>query len=68
MPKDVIPVTNIGNMTLLDWFAGMAMQKMVENDIDAGVKKRIASVGIIGCAYEMADEMMREREKWASQS
>ena len=44
-----------GGMSLRDWFAGMAMQALIQREGDYA---RTASR-----AYEIADDMLNEREK-----
>jgi hypothetical protein len=47
-------------MTLRDWFAGMAMQGMLANDIECGPEQVPI---IVASAYVLADAMIQERSK-----
>ncbi len=47
-------------MTLRDWFAGMAMQGMLANDIECGPEQVPI---IVASAYILADAMIQERSK-----
>ena len=48
-----------GNMTLRDYFAGLAMQALIWNpDVDLETKEDVAEV-----AYSYADAMLEERIK-----
>lgn len=49
----------VNGMTLLDHFAGLAMQGMqADSSFDASVQK------IAEAAYSQADAMLKERQKW----
>ena len=48
------------DMTLRDHFAGLAMQSLIAN-IEAGKENQIALV--FNTAYEIADAMLKERNK-----
>jgi hypothetical protein len=47
-------------MTLRDWFAGMALQGMLANDIESGPEQVPI---IVASAYVLADAMLAERSK-----
>jgi len=53
--------SDLSGMSLRDWFAGLAMQGLIAQSNCTA----IGSEGPIGAkfAYDMADAMMREREK-----
>jgi hypothetical protein len=54
-------VTSIGGeggMDLRDWFAGLAMQALLEH-ID--IRHEISQIGVADRAYQMADVMMKAK-------
>ena len=59
---------NQQGMDLRDWFAGMAMQALIsDKDINKTVKELrnpdVLPKLVSGMAYEIADVMMKERER-----
>jgi hypothetical protein len=53
-------------MTLRDYFAAKAMPSLVQEELVNGIWKHMcpaAMIGIASVAYEMADAMLKEREK-----
>ena len=61
-PKVLNPIRHPG-MDLRDWFAGLAMQGILANEamID-GINDNV-SKWITAHAYQLADAMMKERDK-----
>lgn len=50
-------------MTLRDWFAGMAMQTLIRQDVTAEYTQEVfCTVKISEAAYKMADFMLQERQ------
>ena len=54
-----MPVEYSG-MTLRDWFAGQAMAGMVRESIKSA-DKDLYTAWIAGCAYDIADAMLKAR-------
>ena len=54
-----------GGMTLLDYFAGLAMQGMISNDSIASVGGIAGDIKFFArTSYAAAEAMIEERKKW----
>lgn len=67
-PDPRFSVASVRGMSLRDWFAGMAMQRMVSFAGDAMVNADPEGmtgieVSLARIAYRMADAMLKERER-----
>lgn len=51
---------NPDNISLRDWFAGLAMQTALLSDRYTGLSTEETAE----CSYYMADAMLAERKKW----
>lgn len=51
----LMSVENKGGMTLLDYFAAKAMQQLIKNSV--------MDIVVAKTAYDMAEAMMKERQK-----
>lgn len=52
-------------MTLLDYFAGKALQGLISNS-NMNLKDKGIGVEIVKASYSVAEEMMKERKKYLS--
>jgi hypothetical protein len=60
----IATATNISlGMTMRDYFAGQIIIGLIRTDVRPDILQRINTIGYVGVAYELADEMLTEREK-----
>lgn len=51
--------TAVVNISLRDWFAGLAMQAILSHNAEFVVNRDL----LISCSYKVADDMLKEKEK-----